>query len=276
MRQWSIIAMSVVALLLPWAPSANADQGRGGGPRPPSAPAPRWPDGRINLGAPIGETGVWERRNEHLVINPQSYQAGATKTARLHIDRVPLQPWARALTNERHAIALASEPYTRCKPAGGPRQFMSPYGLEIVEFPELQRIYIFNISNAQSYRVVYMDGRSHPEKPIPGYFGHSTGKWEGDTLVIDTVGFSEDFWMNRDGLPHTSQLHLIERLTRTDFDTMNYEVTIDDPGAYTAPWTSGYTLGFTKGGELFEYVCQENNISPDAMGGDSLISPIVP
>src|SRR5690606_5540479 len=77
----------------------GAGEGRGAAPRPPSAPAPRWPDGRINLGAPPGEKGVWERRNEHLVQNPLSYQAAATKTARVHIDNVPLQPWARALTN---------------------------------------------------------------------------------------------------------------------------------------------------------------------------------
>jgi hypothetical protein len=245
-------------------------------PRPPAAPAPRWPDGRINLGAPLGQNGLWERRNEHLVINPKSYQADATKTARVHIDQVPLQPWARELTNYRHALSLASEPYTRCKPAGGPRQFMSPYGLEIVEMPELKLMFIFNISNAMSYRRIYMDGRSHPKDIAPTYLGHSVGRWEGDTLVIDSVGFSENAWMNRDGLPHTSQLHLVERLTRVNFETLNYEVTIDDPGAYTAPWTSGYTLGWSKGLDLFEYVCQENNISPESMGGDALTSRIVP
>src|SRR5687768_8627321 len=168
-----------------------AGPGRGGGAKPAPAPTPRWPDGRVNLGAPRGESGVWERRNEHLVINPNSYQAPATKTARIHIDQVPLQPWALALTNERHASGLASEPYTRCKPSGGPRQLMSPYGLEIVDLPELQRIYIFNTSNAQSYRTIYMDGRSHPSQLTPSYFGHSVGRWEGDTLVIDSVGFSE-------------------------------------------------------------------------------------
>jgi hypothetical protein len=245
-------------------------------PRPPAAPAPRWPDGRINLGAPLGQSGLWERRNEHLVVNPKSYQADATKTARVHIDQVPLQPWARELTNYRHALSLASEPYTRCKPAGGPRQFMSPYGLEIVEMPELKLTFIFNISNAMSSRRIYMDGRSHPKDIAPTYLGHSVGRWEGDTLVIDSVGFSENAWMNRDGLPHTSQLHLVERLTRTNFETLNYEVTIDDPGAYTAPWTSGYTLGWSKGLDLFEYVCQENNISPESMGGDALTSRIVP
>jgi hypothetical protein len=153
---------------------------------------------------------------------------------------------------------------------------MSPYGLEIVQRPELQRIYIFNTSNAQSFRVVYMDGRGHPASITPSYLGHSIGRWDGDTLVIDTVGFSEAFWMNRDGLPHTSQLHLVERLTRPDADTLNYDVTIDDPGAYTAPWTSGYTLGWSAGAELFEYVCQENNISPESMVGDALLTTIVP
>jgi hypothetical protein len=245
-------------------------------PAAEARPVPRWPDGRINFGPPAGEKGLWERRNEHLVNNPNSYQAAATRNARVHIDQVPLQPWARALTNYRHELSLASEPYTRCKPAGGPRQFMSPYGLEIVDLPELKRVYVFNVANAMSYRTVYMDGRSHPKTLTPSYLGHSVGRWEGDTLVIDSVGFSDNFWMNRDGLPHTTQLHLVERLTRVNMDTLNYEVTIDDPGAYTAPWTSGYTLGWTRGVELFEYVCQENNISPESMAGDALTSSIVP
>jgi hypothetical protein len=257
---------------------AGGQAGRAGGrgAAAPSLPTPRWPDGRVNFGPPPGDKGVWERRNEHLVNNPNSYQAAATRSARIHIDQVPLQPWAKALTNDRHLSALASEPYTRCKPSGGPRQFMSPYGLEIVDFPELKRIYVFNISNAQSYRTIYMDGREHPKNLAPSYLGHSVGHWEGDTLVIDTIGFNENFWMNRDGLPHTKQMHLTEKLTRTNFDTLNYDVTIDDPGAYTAPWTSGYTLGWQKGYELFEYQCQENNLSPESMAGDSLVSPITP
>jgi hypothetical protein len=271
MRQPVTLALVVVIGVL--GSSTFAQRGRGGGP---PQPTPRHADGRVNLGPPSGQTGVWERRNEHLVINPESYQADATKTARLHIKDVPLQPWARALTNHRQSLALASEPYARCKASGGPRQLMSPYGLEIVDRPELRRIYIFNISNAMSFRVVHMDGRAHPKDLVPSYFGHSVGRWDGDTLVIDTVGFNEAFWMNRDGLPHTSQLHLTERVTRVNFDTLNYEVTIDDPGAYTAPWTSGYTLGWTRGSELFEYVCQENNLSPESMVGGSRLTTVVP
>src|SRR5688572_9746878 len=165
---------AVVAILAAWTCSAAVGaQGRGQGPRAAPDPAPRWPDGRINLGAPPGDKGVWERPNKHLVVNPRPYQPPPTRNARVHIDQVPLQPWARALTNERHASGLASEPYTRCKPAGGPRQFMSPYGLEIVHLPEAQRVYVFNTANANSFRVIHMDGRGHPANLTPGYFGHS-------------------------------------------------------------------------------------------------------
>ncbi|HEY7188305.1 MAG TPA: hypothetical protein VH436_17235, partial [Vicinamibacterales bacterium] len=104
---WAAAALIVSLLATP--PVAGQ---RGGSPPRPSAPAPRGSDGRITLGAPTGETGLWERRNEHLVVNPKSYQADATKTARIHIDQVPLQPWARELTNYRQSLALASEPYT--------------------------------------------------------------------------------------------------------------------------------------------------------------------
>jgi len=114
-----------------------------------------------------------------------------------------------------------------------------------------------------------MDGRPHPADHDlqPSYYGHSVGHWEGDTLVIDTVGFNERVWMNRDALPSTDKLHLIERLTRVDFETLKYEVTIDDPGAYTASWNSGFSLRLAQGDELFEYLCQDNNHGPELMVG---------
>src|SRR5690606_31643542 len=121
--------------------------------------------------------------------------------------------------------------YTRCKPAAGPRQIMSPYGFEIVQAPDEQLIYIVTVSNAMSYRAIYMDGREHPADLQPSYFGHSVGHWEGDTLVVDTVGFNESSWMNRDGLPHTEQMHMVERFTRSSMGDMDYTVTFDDPGA---------------------------------------------
>lgn len=197
--------------------------------------------------------------------------------SRVNIEDAPLQPWTLALTNYRQDTFIASEPYTRCKPAGGPRQIMSPYGFEIVQMPEMERVYILTVSNAMSYRTIYMDGREHPAEILrPTYLGHSIGHWEGDTLVIDTVGFSERSWTNRDGLPTTDKLHLTERLTRSSLNDMDYTFTIDDPGAYTAPWTSGFGVEWNADQEVFEYMCQENNISPAAMVGEGRLSIIVP
>jgi len=231
---------------------------------PPSKPTPRWPDGRVNIGAPLGESGIWAG-DGRLAVNPKSYEPNSTRNALIHIDQVPLQDWARALTDARHAEVLKMEPHARCKLSGGPREFVTPYGFEIVEFPELKQVIVFDIGGPHSFRVIYMDGRAHPKDLKPSYYGHSVGRWEGDTLVIDAVGFNEKFWMSRDGLPHTDRLHLTERFTRTDFNTLKYEVTIDDPGAYTAPWTSGFSLRWTAGIELFEYQCQGNNFFPESV-----------
>ena len=133
---------------------------------------------------------------------------------RQHRKEIPFQPWARAVLADRRLNEL--EPHTRCKPSGVTRPFLTPYGVEFVELPELQRIYIFDIGGPHTYRTIYMDGRSHPINVAPNYYGHSIGWWEGDTLVVDTVGFNEGFWLDRRGSPHTEQLHTIERLTRTD------------------------------------------------------------
>lgn len=230
-------------------------------------PAPRWPDGRVRLNMPPGEKGLWAGGGR-LAVNPRSYDADrGVQNAPLHIDDVPLQPWARALLDYRHFNDLKDEPYTRCKPPAGPRQWGTAYGFEILDMPELQRIYIAHNGGPHTHRIIYTDGRPHPKDLEPSYYGHSVGRWEGDTLVIDVVGFNERTWMSRDAIPHTDKLHLIERLTRVDFNTIKYEVTFDDPGAYTAPWTSGGTMRWTPGAELFEYICQDNNHGPELMVG---------
>jgi hypothetical protein len=138
--------------------------------------------------------------------------------------------------------------------------------VEFVEMQDLKRIFIMDIGGPHTFRTIYMDGRAHPKNLEPSYYGDSTGKWEGDTLVVDTVGFNEAFWISR-GIPTTDRLHMIERFTRNDSNTMKYEVTIDDPGAYTAPWTAGFLLSWDQGLELFEYVCQDNNYAPELMLG---------
>jgi hypothetical protein len=232
----------------------GARQGGGGRGRQagPPQPAPRNAAGRVLLGgATIKDKGVW--------------LPGAVVPNPLGLKDTPLQPWAKALLADRNSNEL--EPHTRCKPSGVARQFLTPYGVEFVELPELQRIYIFDIGGPHTYRTIYMDGRTHPANVKPSYYGHSVGWWDGDTLVVDTVGFNEGFWMDRDGLPHTEQLHTIERFTRTDAAALKYELTVDDPGAYTKPWSGGTTLRWEDGTELFEYQCQQSNYAPELMVG---------
>ena len=143
-------------------------------------------------------------------------------------------------------------------------------------------IFIFE-GGTHVWREIHMDGRSHAKADaIKGetWLGDSVGHWEGDTLVVDVVGFNEGTWLDYFGHPHTNQLHLIERFSRPDFNTLRYEVTVDDPAAYTAPWTGGFLLRWSQGTELFEYICQDNNRSPEGMVGTeqsvSRTSPIVP
>ena len=279
MKHRVILGAAVVVCLVPalaWSVSAQQADGRGGsvqvgvpqgrqggagrqgGPgrqTGPPKPAPRSADGKILLGgATPGEKGVWLPGG-----------GGGATNAASELATVPFQPWARAVYEDRQRNQL--EPHTRCKPSGVERQFLTPYGVEIVDLPEIQRVYIFDIGGPHTYRTVYMDGRTHPTSLVPSYYGHSVGWWEGDTLVIDSTGFNEGFWMDRRGLPTTEKLRTLERLTRTDSATMTYEVTVDDPGAYTAPFKSRLNLRWEAGTELFEYVCQQANYAHTLMVG---------
>ncbi len=216
----------------------------------PAEPTPRWPDGHVNLGSTPDKKGYWEVRPG---------LGGFPRAA-----DVPLQPWARALYEYRTARTDLYPPLVSCKPATGPGFFNAP-GFEIVDVPDLKSIFILGIAGPHSWRVVYMDGRPHPAKEElrPTYLGHSIGSWEGDTLVIDSAGFNEKQWVVG-SYPTTEQLHLIERLSRPNLKTLTYEVTIDDPGAYTKPWSGRWTISETTpskwiaGGEVFEYICQDS------------------
>lgn len=266
MRHRVVILFLALLVCVP----ALAQRGRGGAPAAPPKPTPRWPDGRVNFNSPPGQPGLWSGNGGRLAVNPDSYEPNTTRNAPIHINDVPLQDWARALTNFRHRNVLADEPHTRCKASPGPRQFVTPYGFEILDMPELKRVFVLDVGGPHSFRTIYMDGRPHPpaDQLSTSYYGHSVGRWEGDTLVIDTIGLNERAWMNRDGIPHTDRLHLIERLSRPDFSTLKYEVTIDDPGAFTATWSSGFNLTWSEGTEMWEYICQDNNLAPETMVGN--------
>ena len=229
--------------------------GRGRAAGAPAAPAPRNAAGRVIFGSGDPKQAIlW------------TGSLGIRDTP-LPRNEVPFQPWAKALFDEREKHEL--EPHARCKASGMTRQFLTPYGTEFVENTESQRIYIFDVGGPHTFRTIYMDGREHPKNLQPSYYGHSIGKWEGDTLVVDSVGFNESFWWDRRGLPSTEQLHFVERFTRTDAQNMRYEFTVDDPGAYTKPFSGTMGIRASFGTELFEYVCQQANYAHELMVGEA-------
>ena len=248
------IALTAIAALAALAASGLQAQPRGfGQDAPPPGPVPRLENGRPMLtGNTSDSVGVWTPNFG--ILDPVA-----------PLETVPFQPWSAALYDARQAHEL--EPHARCKASGASRQFLTPYGVEFVELPELKRLYIFDIGGPHTFRTVYLDGRSHPTDWQPTNYGHSVGWWEGDTLVIDTVGYNEDFWFGRRGLPHTEALHTIERFTRTSDREIDYVLEVNDPNVYTDSFIGGFTLRWNPGTELFEYVCQQANYAHELMVG---------
>src|SRR5688572_20673019 len=227
-------------------------EGRGGGaaakPAPP--PVPRMPDGTPNLSwADEANKGVW-RTGQH-----RDFAADLVDKAA----GIPLQPWAKALYEYRIKTEQKDDPEGFCLPAGGisatSNRMSQPW--EFIQIPQQKRIVRVFEQNSM-WQVIYMDGRQHPQiaYDLPTWLGHSVGRWEGDTLVVDTVGFNEGHWLSVNGLPRTSQHHLVERFTRPDYNTLRYEAEIDDPGAYTQAWKVAWNLNWGPG-ELNEFFCVE-------------------
>jgi hypothetical protein len=242
---------------------------RGAKPAPPPGPTPRRPDGTVNLGAVAGGKGFWNNGTGSLL--RQGNQALPTNPP---LEEVPFRPWAKAIYEFRRFRGGLDDPHVRCQPPGGIRFFTVPNGMEFIQQPELNRIFMIAGENREWRRVAMEPGRKHPpeEQLNPSYFGDSIGWWEGDTLVVDTVGFNEKFWMIRGGMPHTKFLHLTERFTRLNSNQLQYEVTIDDKGAYTRTWGGGWILPWqstnydgTPGGEIHEYFCIDNERDAEHM-----------
>jgi hypothetical protein len=236
-------------------------------PAEPVQPAPRLADGKVNLGRPRGEKGIWALpviANFALVAGgvPKDFR-GNHRTGSAAEPHIPFQPWAAAVYDYNSVNLSKYDPEGYCLPPGGPRQMATPFPMEIIQLPEEDRIIIIFEGGAHVWREVYMDGRPHPPNDSiqsGTYMGHSVGRWEGDTLVIDSVGYNEGTWLDQWGHPHTDQLHVIERITRPNKNTLHYEATIDDPAAYTKPWTIAWDIQWAAKQELREYICQENNI----------------
>jgi hypothetical protein len=232
-------------------------------------PVPRWPDGQAALGATSDSSdGYWGYPSMTALVEDgadvEISRDGLLADIRDADDVAPLQPWALALFEYRQSRHLRDDPqFLNCKPPGGPRQYQSNLGFKLVEDRATERVFVLMGSGNHNYRIIYLDGRDQVgqvtgDDDNPLYYGRSTGRWEGDTLVVDTRSFNEDFWFTSSGLPHTNRLRLTERFTRVDLDTLEYQVEVNDPGAYTRPWTATWTLRWVGGQELPVHFCQHN------------------
>jgi hypothetical protein len=216
-------------------------------PRPQNASTavPRTADGHPDL------SGLWQGGGP---INDISQGLPKSET-------LPLLPSARKILESRLS---KDDPQAHCLPSGVPR--IAPYPWRIVQTPT--HIFFLFEGNIHSYRQIFIDGRKHPVDPDPTWYGHSIGRFESDTLVVDTVGFNDKFWFDFKGHPHTERLHIIERYTRKDHNTLVNQITIDDPGAYSRPFTVTFTAELAPAGdELMEYICQENNQDVEHLQG---------
>lgn len=249
----------------------------------PSPGAPRTASGEVDLSAPTPRlangkpdlSGVWMTGEPACVVRgllpvselrtliPPSLKCpprGASfsrQSVNMGIDMpdgLPYQPWLAALVDERTANQAIDDPHIRCLPGLFLRAYGLPHYLKFVQTPDL--LVMLNEYNA-IYRQVFTDGRPLPEDPNPAWQGYSTATWSGDTLVIDTIGFRDDTWIDWSGSVITEAGRLRERIRRPSFGFLEIEVTVDDPKAYTRPWSVTLRQQFAADTELIDEICAE-------------------
>ncbi len=234
-----------------------------------SAPAPRLANGRPDL------SGVWMTAEPACVIRgtapvsellklippsrkcPPRTASFSRQSINIGIDMpggLPYQPWLARLVDERTANQAIDDPHIRCLPDLFLRAYGLPHYLKFVQTPNL--LVMLNEYNGV-YRQVFTDGRPLPDTPNPSWQGYSTATWSGDTLVIDTIGFRDDLWIDWDGSVITEAAKVRERIRRADFGHLEIEVTVDDPKAYTKPWTVTLRQQFAVDTELIDEICAE-------------------
>ena len=245
----------------------------------PTEGVPLGKDGKPNLSAPAPRTaagkpdfsGMWviaealpcpkmlaDEHNECLEKMPISQFAADLNKA--VPGGLPLQPWALQVLNDRKEHGL--DPHVECKPSNFPRMFTLPHFTKFVQTPKL--LVLMNEFNA-SYRQIFLDGRALPEDPQPSWNGYSSAKWNGDVLVVETNGFRDDLWMDMAGTPLTSAAHVTERISRPNYGTLIIDATVNDPKAFTKPWSMRIAQRIVLGTELMDEVCLENEKSAQHM-----------
>ena len=228
----------------------------------PEPDIPRLADGSVDIDGPVpvlangkpSLAGLWEHDN------PLKY---LSNIAADFDGEVPFQPWAREVLEERMARRAADNPNNFCMPSGTVMKHAVPAPFKMVQDPNL---IVVLYESRTIYRQIFTDGRPFPEDPQPAWYGYSVGDWDGDTLVVESMGYNDRFWLDTQGRPSTEQLRVTERFTRPSFGRLEVEITIDDPGAYTAPWTVSQTMHYLPDTDLIEHICQEANKFPDQIG----------
>jgi hypothetical protein len=221
-----------------------------------AAPAPRTPDGKPDL------SGMWfsaevlpECVGQKDCIPQMNLPADQINIGRTLKGGLPYQPWAAKLVAERTANGAKDDPHAFCLPPNFPRAYSLPQYIKIAQMPKLTIVlHEFNAS----YRQIFTDGRPLPKDPLPAWNGYSVGHWEGDTLVVESSGFRDDLWLDLSGSPMTSAAHVVERFRRPTFGKLDIEVTVNDPKAYTKPWTVTLHQNIVLDTELIEETCLEN------------------
>jgi hypothetical protein len=231
-----------------------------------AAPAPRLPDGKPDF------SGLWQPGRK-IACTPETSRfvdcgseiGGSPLALNIGADMpggLPYQPWAAALAKQRTAENSKDDPHARCLPDNPPRPYGLPHMTKVVHTPRL--LVMLNEVNAM-YRQIFIDGRPLPVDPNPSWNGYSTATWEGDTLVVQTNGFRDGLWLDMAGSPMTEAARMTERIRRPNYGRLDIQITIDDPKAYTRPWTVEMPLQITLDTDLIDEMCLENEKSSKKM-----------
>jgi hypothetical protein len=246
----------------------------------PTAGVPRTADGKPNLSAPTPRTadgkpdfsGIWLTANtfcapskdpESLTCGPELPMGKEGINMGVSLPGgLPYQPWLAALVKKRTAENAKDDPHVFCLPDTFVRAYSLPHLLKFMQTPGL--LVMLNEMNA-GYRQVFTDGRPLPEDPTPSWQGYSSAKWEGNTLVVNSAGFRDDLWIDWNGSVITSVAKVQERIRRPDYGHLEIGVTVDDPKAYTKPWTVMLHQRLALNTELVDEICLENEKSSQRM-----------
>jgi len=219
----------------------------------PTPGVPRLADGKPNLTAPAPKTADGKPDLSGIWTTKVGYTGNIARD--LKPGELSFQPWASELYKHRVETQGKEDPQAYCVLSGVPREHVVPYPFKILN---TSGMIVILYDALHSYRQIFMDGRKLPKDPNPSWMGYSVGRWEGDTLVVDSAGFVDNNWLDNSGHPGTEAMKLTERFNRRDYGHIDLKITIDDPKAYTKPWTVNLEFTATPDSDLIEYVCDEN------------------